>query len=124
MIFIGPLAQSSGKLPRNLKESCFRLVVRMQRVIKLRKGMVKAKIHLSRYNESSQTYNGDAFVFFFFFSEVMEFCSIRVSWLENPLNKVLESAALSICVCICLCCVSAQYRKMANMIHSFPFPTE
>lgn len=27
MIFIGPLAQSSGKLPRNLKESCFRLVV-------------------------------------------------------------------------------------------------
>ena len=35
MIFIGPLAQSSGKLPRNLKGSCFRLVVRMQRVIKL-----------------------------------------------------------------------------------------
>lgn len=47
MIFIGPLAQSSGRLPRNLKESCFRLVVRMQRVIKLREGMVKAKKHLS-----------------------------------------------------------------------------
>lgn len=30
MIFIGPLAQSSGKLPRNLKESCFQLAVRMQ----------------------------------------------------------------------------------------------
>jgi hypothetical protein len=37
MIFIGPLAQGSGKLPRNLKESCFQLVVRMQRVIKFRK---------------------------------------------------------------------------------------
>ena len=30
MTFIGPLAQSSGKLPRNLKESCFQLVFRMQ----------------------------------------------------------------------------------------------
>lgn len=65
MIFIGPLAQSSGKLPRNLKGSCFKLVVRMQRVIKLRKRLAKAKVHLFRFSKSSQTYDCDAFAFFF-----------------------------------------------------------
>lgn len=43
MIFIGPLAQGGGKLPRNLKESCFRLEVRMQRVIKFRKAQWKPR---------------------------------------------------------------------------------
>lgn len=65
MIFIGPLAQSSGKLPRNLKESCFQLVVRMWSVIKFRKGMVEAKIHLFRYYESNQPYNCDFFCLLF-----------------------------------------------------------
>lgn len=66
MIFIGPLAQSSGKLPRNLTGSCFQLVVKMQRVIKLRKGLAKAKMHLSRFSKSSQTYDCNVFAFFFF----------------------------------------------------------
>ena len=34
----------------------------------------------------------------FFLSEVMEFCFIRVPWLEHPLNNVLKSAELFICV--------------------------
>ena len=124
MIFIGPLAQSSGKLPRNLKGSCFQLVVRMQRVIKLRKGLAKAKMHLSRFSKSSQTYDCVAFAFFFFKSEVMEFCFIRVPWLEHLLNNVLKSTALFICVCNCICCMSAQGRTIANVIHSFLFPME
>lgn len=123
MIFIGPLAQSSGKLPRNLKGSCFRLVVRTQRVIKLRKGLAEAKMHLSRFSKSSQTYDCDTFAFFFFLSEVMEFCFIRVSWLEHPLNNVLKNAELFICVWT-VCCVPVQVCTIANMIHSFLFPTE
>lgn len=105
MIFIGPLAQSSGKLPRNLKESCFRLVVRMQRVIKLRKGMVKAKMHLSRYNEPSQPYGCESFCLFFP-SRLWNFIpSWYPSWriILTKSWKVLHNSC--VCVFVCTMCL-------------------
>lgn len=118
MIFIGPLAQSSGRLPRNLKESCFQLVVRMQRVIKLREGMVKAKNHLSRYNESSQYYNSDSFCLLF--SEAIEFCLIKVFLAAGSFQQSLEKCCV-IHLCVCLYRMPAQCHKMANMIPAFSF---
>lgn len=90
MIFIGPLAQSSGKLPRNLKESCFWLVVRMQRVIKFRKGMVKAKILLFRYNDSSQHYNCEFSHLFFFFLRLWNFLFYQCILIEVSFKQCLE----------------------------------
>lgn len=108
MIFIGPLAQSGGKVPRNLKESCFRLVVRMQRVIKLRKGMVKAKMHLSRYNKSSQlrTVSPSPFCS----PEVTEFYSVRVSSSKDRFNKALHNPF--VCVFVCAVCLHSVIKGL------------
>lgn len=51
MIFIGPMAQSGGKMPRNLKESWFYLVVRMQRAIKIERSWWKSECFLTGRTE-------------------------------------------------------------------------
>lgn len=121
MIFIGPLAQRGGKLPRNLKESCFRLVVRRQsHKIQQRRGE-KIKYFYSGTRSLANLAIVISFVCLFWSYGILLYRGIFVggSFLTKSWKVLLYPF-----VCICLHCVPVQCHKMANMIHSFLFPTE
>lgn len=103
MIFIGPLAQCSGKLPKNLEDSCFQLVVRMQSVIKFREAWWKLK-YIYPGTRSQPT-------FWLWFPWPFSLCGYRIRFIRvysflGSFYKILKTAALSICVIFsCVVCL-------------------
>lgn len=105
MIFIGPLAQSSGKLPRNPKESCFQLVVRMQRVIKFRKAWWKLKYIYPGTMSPANLTIVISFAFFFFSwgYGISPHQGILVGGLFS--QSLEKCCIIHLCVCVCIMCL-------------------